>query len=299
MRIFVTGGTGFIGRHLIPLLYKAGHNLLLLEHKTKRSAISSSDDIQWLEGNLAELEKYRNELEQFKPQGLIHLAWEGLPDYSFKTSQKNFQYTLHLFNLVAELGCTTILSTGTCWEYRENHGKVDENGLLEANNSFAALKNAIRYYGGALAKDRGLRFYWPRLFYVYGPGQRKESLIPHIIESFMAGSTPDIRTPQNRNDFVYVGDVARALVALIEKKPKHSVYNVGSGQSTSVQDALKMTQSILKVEPSLLSAAYEKDVTGANLYADITRITSFAGWQPLVELVEGITKTIKHYEREG
>ena len=223
------------------------------------------------------------------------MAWEGLPDYSFAVSQKNFDHARRLFESAAETDCEVILAAGTCWEYRQKTGQVTEESPLGARDPFVALKNAIHFYGAAIAHHYGIRFYWPRLFFVYGPGQRRTSLIPHIIRALIRGENPKIRTPANRHDFIYVGDAARAIRSLIEARPSRTVYNIGSGRSTAVADILAMAQTQLALSGSRSASMANHLPAGEDLVADITRITGETGWRPLVQLEEGIHQTIRRH----
>jgi UDP-glucose 4-epimerase len=297
MRIFITGASGFIGSQLVPLLIEHGHKLLLLSRQPPKLAASTDDQGRWLQGDLESPRDWWDPLARFAPQVIIHLAWEGLPDYSFGVSRKNFDYARRLFESAAETGCEVILAAGTGWEYRQKTGRVTEESPLGARDPFVALKNAIHFYGAAVARHYGIQFYWPRLFFVYGPGQRRTSLIPHIIDALMRGERAKIRTPENRHDFIYAGDVALAIRALIEARPSRTVYNVGSGRSTAVADILAMTQAQLALPGFRNDSIPNHLQTGEDLVADITRITGDTGWRPSVQLEEGIHQTIRRHQK--
>ncbi|HUZ92830.1 MAG TPA: NAD-dependent epimerase/dehydratase family protein, partial [Candidatus Paceibacterota bacterium] len=140
------------------------------------------------------------------------------------------------------------------------------------------------YMSAEFAQKNGIDFIWARFFYVYGPGQKSHSLIPHLIERKRAGLPPDLKTPGAANDFVYVGDVARALAMILEKhKPSQSnTYNIGSGRLSAVKDVVNQIykKSIVKA----------KKVPG--FYADVSLIKKEIGWKPRTSLKAGIRATI-------
>lgn len=287
MKIFITGGTGFIGRHLVKKLQENENSLLLLSQQPLK-------DINSVEGDLAGMEKWKNKVEEFKPDAAVHLAWEALPDYSSKTSIKNLKYGLDLLNFLAEIGCKVILTTGSCWEYGQQSGKLSEDMALKPLNAFTAAKNSLHWLGAEIARENDIQFIWTRLFYVYGPGQRETSLIPYLIKCAKGGKTPEIKNYSAKNDFIYVEDVAAAISMLLEKDKKSGVYNIGSGHLTGVQ---KITEIIF--ENFGLDYQHKKDKASrpvdnlSDFYADISKIKKEIGWKPKFGIKEGIKKTIE------
>ena len=295
MRIFVTGGTGFIGKALVKLLVEQEHEVLILTRRNQNAAEGSTKRISYEFKDLRDTEGVGAVIKKFEPQALVHLAWEGLPDYSIEMSKKNLQYGMDLFALAAGAGCSCILSTGSCWEYADRNGKLTEEDALESRTIFPAVKNALRFVGEAIAREKENLFYWLRLFYVYGPGQKNASLIPHIIQSVKEGRMPDIQTPGNRNDYIFVEDVARAIAGVLESQPENSVYNIGSGHSTAVSDVVRITCEVM-------NSAFDKKVfenreqdAVHNFCADISPIQKDTGWRPEHDMESGIRATVEHF----
>lgn len=86
MKIFVTGGCGFIGSYLTKEL--EGNQILALNRE--RPVNSSCLSVDWIVGDLDKTDLWENRLVDFSPDVCIHLAWEGLPDYSKEISEKMF-----------------------------------------------------------------------------------------------------------------------------------------------------------------------------------------------------------------
>lgn len=258
MRIFITGGTGFIGKHLVKKLREDKNNELFLLSK-----------------DLAYINDWKKEIEDFKPEACIHLAWDGLPDYSAEISIKNLKYGLDLMNLLTKLQCKKVLMVGSSWEL-----------LPQPFNAFSAAKNALYWLSEEIAKENNINFIWARLFYVYGPGQRESSLIPHLINCKKAGEKPEIKTPDAKNDFIYVEDIAEALAMIIKKCQKSAVYNIGSGYLTNVQDIIKIIFDDYRLEKS--------NDKNNGICADISRIKKEIGWEPKTNIKQGIQKTINY-----
>ena len=151
MRVFLTGASGFIGRHLLPLLDK--HEVACLGHGTAAAAPSAAAST--IRGDLNRPDSYRHELERFKPECCIHLAWEGLPDYSFSKCRANLTASLELFEILGVLGCRTIFASGTCWEYGGLSGSGREDPEGRDPTLFAAFKSGLETIGRGLATGYG------------------------------------------------------------------------------------------------------------------------------------------------
>ena len=282
MKIFVTGGTGFVGRHAVAELQKHGHTLLILsrgKHKPSRKT-------SYLRGDLSTLAKWEKQLKRFKPDAALHMAWEGIPDYGPENSMRNLMQGVNLIRALGGAGCKKIVATGSCWEYGAEYGEVSEDDSLKIEKPFPAAKFALHRIGDATAKIYGMQFVWARIFYVYGPGQKSASLIPHLIENNMRGIAPDIKNPNGGNDFVYVGDVARALRLLVEKNTKSSVFNLGSGKVTGVREIAEIIYGKKVI-------AGRGKTTG--FYADLSRTKKELGWKPRVGIRKGIRAMLTLY----
>lgn len=293
MRIFLTGGRGFIGQYLVPKLIQKGHEILFL---SRRSDVSfENNKVEVLVGDLAHLEDWKEKVKEFAPEATIHLAWEGIPDYGLNLSIRNLQQGLNLFSFLAEIGCKKIISTGSCWEYGKQKGSLTEGSIINPHNAFTAAKNSLHWMGKCLAEEKQLQFIWTRLFYVYGPGQRKNSLIPYIIDCITNGKKPEIKTPLAKNDFVYVEDVAEALVAILESVSSfHSdVYNIGSGNLTSVKEIIDLVYAHLNINPEVDNSAATNNILYDGFWADLSKIEKETGWSPKTDIKEGILKMIK------
>lgn len=294
MRIFITGGTGFVGSQVVREL-QSEENALLLLSRQSTDTLAKMPNVDIVPGDLSDIEKWKDKVKRFKPQVAIHMAWESLPNYDSRTSIQNLNYGLNLITLLAESGCESVICTGSCWEYGQQTGRLSEDLIPQSTNAFTAAKNALHWLGREIAKEKSMHFIWTRLFYVYGPGQREQTLIPYIIRCVRQGKKPEIKTPGTRNDFVYVEDVARAISAIVKKHEKDGVYNVGSGSSTSVQDIVELVCDRFNFPDKCSTLSKPPGSSVVDFWADISRIKSETGWEPQIGIKEGIQKTIDYY----
>ena len=102
MKVFLTGGTGFIGKHVVKILLNEGHKILLLKRPSNLK-YSYLDRVQVTSGDLSTIQDCKKKIKDFEPDSAIHLAWEGIPDYSAETSTKNLKNTA-IKNKIIKLG---------------------------------------------------------------------------------------------------------------------------------------------------------------------------------------------------
>lgn len=298
MRVFITGGTGFVGSRVVKELQNEENALLLLSRQPK-DVLSKMPNVDMVQGDLADIDRWKDKVAQFDPQVAIHLAWEDIPNYDVKTSVRNLKHGLNLLAMLAESGCQSVICSGSCWEYGQQSGELSEETAVKPHNAFSAAKNALHWLGREVAREHDMHFIWTRLFYVYGPGQRETSLIPYIISCVKNGKKPEIKIPGNRNDFVYVEDVARAIAAIVKKPQQDGVYNIGSGYSTSVHGIIKLIYNILDY-PCEIGVLNNKNTDVAvDFWADISKIKREIGWKPQIEPEAGIQKVLAQLSSKG
>jgi UDP-glucuronate decarboxylase len=293
MRVLITGGSGFIGLPLLSALKKQGHTVLALSRRSVEEDVNSS--VTWLRANLNKPSSYQGTVNEFKPEVLIYLAWQDIPDFSFAKSQNNLHQSLELISYVVDMGsCKKILVSGSCFEANQLQGQCEEINKGSASNDFTWAKNAILSWLEMKCKDREIKLAWMRIFYVYGPRQRIKSLIPTILTHLKKGELPDLRTPNNANDFIYIDDVVDAFIKAVTTQYQSSIFNLGSGNSTPVIEVCRIAEKIVLKQDILteqLRYDTKNSVCDVDFWADTKQSKKIIKWQSSTTLGEGIEKT--------
>lgn len=235
MRVAVTGASGFIGRHVVAELLARGLEVVVLTRDASRLP-SWHVAVDVVQGDLGALQSAA--LDRLATVDcLIHLAWDGLPNYR---SRHHFERELpRQYDFLKELierGLSSLLVAGTCFEYGMQSGGLVESLPAQPDNAYGYAKDALRRQLELLGRDLPFALIWTRLFYTWGEGQSEKSLFPMLAAAMARGDKAFAMSGgEQLRDYLPVEKVASKLVALAETRSDAGVVNVSSGKPVSVR----------------------------------------------------------------
>lgn len=298
MKILITGGSGFVGKPIIKALISTIPNCSILS-LTRSLNNNNNNCIEWFKCDLRDKSTYKSRVQEFLPEVVIHLAWEGIPDFSLNQSFQNLQNSINFFDIV--FSCKSVkkvIVTGSCFEYNNPNNFCKENDNCASKDYFTWAKNSLRDFLQLETRKLNIVYCWTRLFYVYGPNQRAASLIPTIINSLLSESIPDIRTPKNANDFIYVDDVASGILNMINNEISSGIYNLGSGFSTEILEICKICENIINGTSKLsnqLESQTQNTIKIVDFWADLELSKKILNWKPITTFEVGVKRMIDVY----
>jgi dTDP-6-deoxy-L-talose 4-dehydrogenase (NAD+) len=166
-----------------------------------------------------------------QPDVLMHLAWEGLPNYTqlFHTHINLPRHTALLTNMVQN-GLTNLTVTGTCFEYGKTEGSLDESLPAAPVNAYALAKDNLRKNLEALQQKKNFHFKWVRLFYMYGNGQNPHSILSQLDLAIKKGEPVfNMSGGEQERDYLPVEKVANYLVKIALQDKVEGIINCCSG----------------------------------------------------------------------
>lgn len=284
-RALITGASGFIGRHTVPLLEAAGYEV----HTASFPQVDLLDAVA-----------RRDLVARVRPTHLLHLAWH-VPPGKYWTSLENvrwLQASLDLLAEFAEQGGARVVTAGTCAEYSWSPGGVcrEKETLLEPASLYGASKDALRRMQESLARQFGFSSCWGRVFFPYGPGEPAGRLVPSVVDSLLRGEPARCSHGRQVRDFLHVADVARAFVVLLDSDHAGAA-NIGTGVGVSIAEVATTIGDLLG-RRDLIRLGELPARTGEpdELVADTSVLRSL-GFAPQFDLRSGLADTVAWHSR--
>lgn len=275
MRILVTGADGFIGSHLTRALKNEGHEVLCHSGKdgdiSEKSALDTFKDIEHV---------YHLAARTFVPD-----SWDNTYDYF----QTNLMGTVTALEFCRKNGCSmTMMST---YVYGEpQYLPIDEKHPIVAVSPYHQSKIACEDICAFYTRKFGVKVTVLRPFNVYGKGQSEAFLVPKIYSQVVNESVKEISVMDlaPKRDYVYIDDVVGALLATLKATKLFSIYNVGSGISTSVQDVILNISEVTGIFKPFRSTNEKRVSEISDCIADISSINADLGFVPRYNLQDGL-----------
>ena len=239
-KVLVTGATGFIGNWVVEELLKLNVNVIATSTNTEKAKqFPWFGKVDYVPLDLKRFLPTENYFDFFhQPSHLIHLAWEGLPNYNskFHLEENLPRHFAFLKNLVKN-GLYNITVSGTCLEYGVKEGELKENDAVEPTTFYAQAKNELRIILEQMAKEKPLPVKWVRLFYMYGKGQSKNSLLSQLELAIVNNETTfNMSGGGQVRDFLPVQNVAEYIVKIAMQDKVTGIINCCSNQPVKVKD---------------------------------------------------------------
>jgi UDP-glucose 4-epimerase len=292
MKILVTGGSGFIGASVIDNLINTDHKILAISRKKKISI----NNITWVKADLSKKNSYSQYVINFNPEVIIHFYWDKIPNFSKKISNQNLKNSKNFFEFIfKKTECKKLIISGSCFEYSKKIGSCNERQKCIPKDYFTSSKLNLLEWTRKNSKKYNYDFAWFRIFYAYGPKQRKDSLIPYIIRSLKNREKLNLSNPYANLDFINIEDVSRYIIKSIDVKFRSGIYNIGSGKSIQILKIYKIIKKILLLKNDQyfdykkISVNLKKNL---NFYADITKSVKTFNIKNKISIKEGISKII-------
>lgn len=296
MRVLVTGGSGFIGSHVVDKLRERDIKVRIYDMVYP----DFRDDIEYYHASLLDLDSLRMAIS--KVDAIFHLG--AIADVNDVLEEPHYAEAINVRGTINVLEAARksrsikrVIFGSTTWVYSDTEGDIlDEDTPLSApSHIYTATKIAGEYYCHCYSKLYNLPTTILRYGIPYGPRAREGAVIPIFVKKALNGEPLTIAGDGSQyRKFVYVEDLAEGNVLALKEIAKNRIYNLEGAEKISIKQIAETIQKILgKVEIKYVEGR-PGDFSGKEILSN--RAKEELGWEPRVSFEEGVRRYIEWFK---
>jgi UDP-glucose 4-epimerase len=305
-RVLITGGSGFIGSHLVHQLLERGAEVAVIVrygNVMKNERLRDCwDDVRIIEADLRNRGALAG-LREFAPEVVFHLAAYNHVGQSFGQVEECFDVnakgTANLLDICDGVEKFVYMSTS------EVYGQQTQVPFVETMTPEPISPYAITKYAGELYCRMKQRIEGEtsvvivRPFNVYGPYQSTKAIIPELIIDCLQGRTIRTTRGEQTREFNYVNDTVAGLIKAAEHNGRiDGVINIASGKEVAIRDLVRKIAELTGTRSALEIGVLPNRPTEIwRMYADNTRAREILDWRPSINLEQGLKRTIEWFRQ--
>ena len=302
--VLITGGAGFIGRHLADHLTRQADATVTVIDNESLGAREHLDleKVRFIHGDLRNREQLRSALKG--QDVVVHLAADTRVVDSIADPVHNFESNVigsfNLLELCRDLGVNRVIAASTGGAILGDvEPPVHEQMAPQPTSPYGASKLMLEGYLSAYASSYGMSTCALRFSNIYGPRSfHKGSVVAHFFKQIMAGEKPVVYGDGSQTrDYCYVGDLVAGIWTAAQSDVRGS-YQLGSGIPTTLDQLLDHMRVVTGLE---LDVVYEDFRAGEvqDTWCDISKAREGFGFEPVTQLEDGLRATWRWYETQA
>lgn len=293
VKVLLTGATGFIGRHALRALARGSSDIVAVAHLTAPEDAPAK--VRWVHADLTDSAASAAIVRRERPTHLLHLAWRPVHG-NVAGARDNLDWlkaSLDLAMAFIDAGGKRIVGSGSCFEYDWSEGVCTEDATpLAPATLYGASKGALRAALAGLAREAGVSFAWPRVFFAYGPGEHESRFVASIARALLRGEPAEMTAGTQVRDFLFAGDIGEALARLLRSRVDGD-FNVGSGVASPLRDiAYELAHQLGRPDLLRIGAREPKAFEPPLIVANMDKTNAALGWRPRTTLRDGLAETV-------
>lgn len=301
-KVLVTGAAGFIGQALCKNLNEHGIKVYAVAEQKDLEKIQAGPMLIPVSSDMDKEEEIEDILRKSGADTVYHLAWKwhGARSLDFRIQNENISLTMRLMEACAACGCKRVIATGSASEYAYSGKIIDGKGAMAPGDAYAAAKAASHILCRRYAAEHGIDLFWMLISSVYGPGRKDGNILSYTIRALLNGEKCSFTGLEQQWDYIYIDDLAEAMVqiGIVGKEGKD--YPVGSGSARPLCDYIYDIRDLIAPDAVLGigEKPYKNGKRPDNSVLDISELQQDIGFVPKTSFKEGIRKTIDDFRKE-
>lgn len=297
-KCLVVGGNGFLGSHIVDELAAAGHEVTVFDRFSGGAPLFTASGVRSISGDYLDREQLRAAVAG--QQLLFHFLSTTTPVTAdadpMLDIRTNVAQSVELFRLASDAGVERVYfaSTGGAIYGDQASSTIPETAAALPVSPYAIGKQAIEGYLRYFASKHGLQSVSFRLSNPYGPRQhpqKKQGVIPIFLQRVAAGQALEVLGDTLMvRDYIFAPDAARMIAATVGVDTMHSIYNIGSGSGSSLDEIIRLTAEVTGVTSEVVMRERPATFVQRSVL-DISRYEGEFGVPALVPLREGMRLT--------
>jgi nucleoside-diphosphate-sugar epimerase len=297
----VTGGTGFLGSHIVDKLVKCGCRVVVYA-RSEKSEVSSN--IVMFRGDVTNIRELLEAITNYNIDTIIHCSAILVPESQqnpYEAFKINAEGTVNVLEAARLKDIKRVIYMSSIRVYGNMvYEPIDEDHPKNPVEFYGVTKLFGELYGFNYERNYGIEFIAFRPSMIYGPKRTTGNVIHKLIVEYAINGKP-FKMPyggDTKYDFIYVKDCAEAVYLALEAKHlEHKVFNLASGKSISLQEFVKIVKKFIpnasiELGPGLLP---NEPLRGT---IDNTRIKKILGWEPQYDIEHGIKEYIEWLKKQ-
>jgi nucleoside-diphosphate-sugar epimerase len=302
MKILVTGGLGFIGSNFIEHLPRDWTvlNVDRCDYCARVHNVTPRKGYTYVQADITNMSKMKKLFADFQPDVVVHFAAQSHVDRSFENTwdyvNDNIVGTFTILECVKESGCKLLhISTDEVYgEVNLDEVSSPETSVLNPTNPYSATKAGAELLVRAYGHSFKIPYIITRGNNVFGPKQYPEKVVPVFIQSMLRGEPCTVHGEGlSRRNFIYVDDVSRAILTILEKGTNGTIYNIGTTNEYSVNELYDILRGI--IDPCATKVHVGDRPHNDKRYAIDTTLLHALGWREETRFEDALQRTVEWY----
>tara|TARA_B110000259_G_scaffold188479_1_gene247941 strand:- start:937 stop:1872 length:936 start_codon:yes stop_codon:yes gene_type:complete len=309
MVILLTGGTGFVGRHIVNILVKDPNNTIyiLSRNKVVNGFKANHKNVFYTSISYEDVDELSIFFKQVNPSHILHLASSKsrnkLNELNYELFIKDISVDINIINAALTIKTlSAFIYLGSADMFMPSKKNITEKSNFRPTNSYA-LKKAIitnlilefrtsKNFPGVVAI--------PSL--IYGPMQKEEMFLPALIKSLIKNKSFNMSHGEQYRDYIFIDDFVDAIYLLIIKNIQTKpILLIGSGESVKIIDVAHKVLNFFDSKSKSLIKVGNKELVNSSVdyNFDISKSSNYLNWKPKYSFDKGLIKTIDYFMVEN